>query len=129
MTLSITPFYAAILGIMFVYLSLRVALFRRKEQISLGDANDPVLQTRVRVQGNFAEYAPFGLLLLLMVELQGGHILLVHAIGLMLLVGRIAHAWGLSQNPQSIPLRKNGMILTFLAIVVGALSNLALALF
>ena len=128
MTLSITPLYAALLAVLFIVLCFRVIFIRRGEKISLGDGDNPALRARIRVQANFVEYAPFSLLLMLMVELQGGAAVLLHAIGLMLLAGRAAHAYGLSQHPQIMPLRFWGMILTFMSINVGALANLWLAL-
>ena len=128
MTLTITPVYAALLAILFVVLSFRVIFVRRGEKISLGDGDNPALQARVRVHANFAEYAPLSLLLLLMVELQGGASLLLHGIGLVLLIGRCAHAYGVSQYPQIMRLRVAGMILTFSSIMIGALANLWLAL-
>ncbi len=129
MTISVTPLYAALLAFLYIFLSLRVALVRRKERISLGDADDPALRARIRVHANFAEYAPFGLLLLLLVEVQDGHTVLLHVIGLILFVGRAGHAWGLSQHPQSIPLRSSGMVLTFTSMSIAALANLWLSLF
>jgi len=129
MTVSVTPLYAAILTILYIVLSFRVIFIRRGEQISLGDGGNPALRARIRVHGNFNEFAPLGLLLLLMVELQGGNVILLHIIGLMLLAGRACHAWGVSQHPQIMPLRVGGMILTFTALLVAALANLWFALF
>jgi len=129
MTLSITPVYAALLAILFIVLSFRVIFVRRGERISLGDGDNPALRARVRVHANFAEYVPLSLLLMLMAELLGGHSVLVHALGLMLLIGRAAHAWGVSQHPQIMILRQVGMVLTFLSLLVAAIANLWLALF
>lgn len=129
MTLSITPLYAAILTILYIVLSFRVIFIRRGDKVSLGDGDNPALRARIRVHANFAEYAPLGLLLLLLVEVQGGNAILLHVIGLMLLAGRAAHAWGVSQHPQIMPLRVNGMILTFTALLLGALVNLWFALY
>jgi len=129
MTLSITPFYAALLAVLFIVLSFRVIFFRREEKISLGDGNNPALRARIRVHANFAEYVPLALLLMLMVELQRGSVILLHILGLMLLVGRSGYSWGVSQHPQNFTLRISGMVLTFSAIALGALANLWLALF
>ncbi len=129
MVISVTPIYAALLTFFYIFLSLRIAFVRRRERISLGDADDPALRTRIRVHANFVEYAPFGLLLLLLIEIQGGHLVLLHVTGLMLLIGRVGHAWGLSQYPQSIPLRSSGMVLTFSSMSIAALANLWLTLF
>ena len=127
MNLTITPIYAALLAVLFIVLSFRVIFVRRGERISLGDGDNLALRARVRVHANFAEYTPISLLLLLMAELQGGAVLLLHGVGLMLLLGRLAHAYGVSQTPQIMRLRVSGMVLTFLSIAIGALANLWLA--
>ncbi len=129
MTLSITPLYAALLALVFLVLSFRVIFVRRGERISLGDGENPALRARVRVHANFAEYTPLALLLMLMAELLGGGAILVHGLGLMVLIGRVAHAWGVSAHPQIMILRQVGMVLTFLALLIGALANLWFALF
>ena len=69
------------------------------------------------------------LLLLLIAELLGGNALLLHALGLMLLIGRIAHAVGFNVDRKLIMLREVGMVLTFSALFIGAIANLWLALF
>ena len=128
MTLFATPIYAALLAILFIVLSFRVIFVRRGERISLGDGESLALRARVRVHANFAEYTPFALVLMMMAELQGGGALLMHGLGLMLLIGRVAHAWGVSAHPQIMILRQVGMVLTFLVLLIGALANLWLAL-
>lgn len=57
------------------------------------------LELAARVQGNCAEYAPIGLLLLALTEAQGAPSLAVHALGLMLLAGRILHFIGYGRTP------------------------------
>jgi uncharacterized protein len=67
----VTGLYAVMLAVLFFVLSARVILYRRANKIGLGDGNDPVLQQRIRAQGNFSEYAPFGIVLMLVAEAQG----------------------------------------------------------
>jgi hypothetical protein len=52
----------------------------------------------------------------------------VHAAGLALLVGRIIHAYGLSQTPHNMTLRVGGMVLTFTALLILAIACLTLSL-
>jgi len=66
--------------------------------IAIGDAGNPQMLRAMRVHANFAEYAPFTLRLAFMFELQGAHYLLVHALCICLLVGRISHAHGVSKK-------------------------------
>ena len=87
MSLSITPLYGGLIGLLLVSLSVRVILRRRSAHVSLGDGEDKNLLKRMRVQANCAEYAPIGLILLAMAELQGAPGWVVHLLGLMLLGG------------------------------------------
>ncbi|WP_170331599.1 MAPEG family protein [Ruegeria arenilitoris] len=126
--LAITPIYAALIAILYVVLSLNVIAVRRSAKISVGDAGDKTMLKAMRTHSNCAEYAPFALLLIAMVELQGASGLMVNLLGLMLLAGRLLHAYGFGRNPQIMILRQIGMLLTFAAILVAAIANLVMAL-
>lgn len=128
MFLDITPIYAGMIGLLFVLLSLQVIAARFATNVTLGDGGEKVLIKRIRVHGNCAEYAPMGLLLLVMAELQGAPDWGVHLLGVMLLAGRIMHAIGLSRTPQIIIFRRAGMVLTFVMLSFSALGNIILAL-
>ena len=128
MVLSITPVYAGLFALFFVALSLRVIRFRRSARISLGDGGDEELRRRTRVHANFAEYVPLTLVLMALAELQGQPDWTIHLIGALLGIGRVAHAYGVSQAPQVLKLRVLGMVMTIAAIVTGAAANLAVAL-
>ncbi len=124
----ITPVYAALATLLFVFLSFRVIGMRRGEKISLGDGSNKEMGKRIRVHGNFAEYAPLALLLMLMAELQTAAAWSLHLVGATLLIGRILHAYAISQTPQVMNLRVAGMVLTFVSLISGALTNLAVVL-
>lgn len=128
MVLSITPVYAALFALFYIFLSLRVALMRRSIQVSLGDGGNQQLAHRTRVHGNFIEYVPLVLILMALAELQGQAAWVVQLIGASLVVGRLMHAYGLTRVPQVLPLRAAGMVFTINALAVGALANLAAAL-
>ena len=124
MPLEIVPGYAAVLALFFVFLSFRVIRSRGRERVSLGDGGSALLQRRMRVHGNFAEYVPLALLLIAFFELQGGADLRVHILCLLLLLGRLVHAYGTGSAPQKMPLRVAGMVMTFAALVGSAVENL-----
>ncbi|SEK40256.1 hypothetical protein SAMN05443999_101360 [Roseovarius azorensis] len=128
MSMTITPLYAGLIGLLFVLLSVRVIAARGATQVSLGDGGERMLVKRIRVQGNCAEYAPIGLLLLAMAELQGAPGWVVHLLGLSLLAGRVLHAIGLGRTPQITIFRRAGMVLTFAMITFAALANIGHAL-
>ncbi|ALG89811.1 MULTISPECIES: MAPEG family protein [Actibacterium] len=127
--LTIAPLYAGLITLLFVALSVRVILRRREAGVSLGDGDDNELRKRIRAQGNCAEYAPLGLILLGMAEVQGAPVWALHLLGLMLLAGRALHAWAVSRTPSAMRARVGGMTLTFVMLILGALANIGQALF
>ena len=119
--LAITPIYAAILGLLFVYLSALVIKQRRAAKVSIGDGDNPALRKAIAVHSNFSQYVPFALLLIAFVELNHASAYLVHGLCAALLIGRVAHAYGLAQAVQVMKLRQLGMVLTFSVIIVSGL--------
>lgn len=125
--MTITAFYAALLALFFVFLSFRVIGWRRLKQVELGHGDDNQLLRRMRVHANFAEYVPFTLLLMAMAESMTAPRALIHLAGLILIAGRLIHAYGLSQTPHILRFRVSGMILTFFALSLAALLCLFLS--
>ena len=121
MTLPITSLYAGILALLFAALSLRIPKLRMKHKVGLGDGGVPELQRAVRVHANFAEYVPLALLLLLLMEAQGYSAWFLHIMGLMLVVGRGLHAYGLNQTAGPSPGRFIGTISTLFCIAAAGL--------
>lgn len=113
--------YAAIVGLFLIFLSLRVIRLRRSRRISVGPAGDADLERAMRVQGNFIEYAPVMLLLLIIAELNGLAPLAVHGFGLALLTSRIIHFMGFRSATAPMMLRVSGMMTTFAVIAVLAI--------
>lgn len=126
--MAITAFYAALLGLFFVFLSFRVIGWRRLKSVELGHGEDSELLRRMRVHANFAEYVPFTLLLMAIAESMTAPRPLIHVAGLILIAGRLMHAYGLSQTPHILRLRVGGMILTFTALALSAIICLLLSL-
>lgn len=124
----ITALYAIPVAIVFLILSGRVILYRRAHRISLGDNGNNSLLKRMRAQANCAEYAPFALVLMVLVELQDAAAWQVHLIGVLLVAGRVAHAVGFSASPPIFPLRVGGTALTLAAYVTSILCLSALAI-
>jgi uncharacterized membrane protein YecN with MAPEG domain len=81
----------------------------------------------MRVHANFAEYVPFTLLLMAMAESMTAPRPLIHLVGLLLIAGRLMHAYGLSQTPHILRYRVWGMMLTFFALSISALLCLLLS--
>ena len=83
--MPIVSVYAAVLGLVFVALSVRVVGARREARIAIGDGGDELLQRRIRAHANFSEYVPIALILLALAESNGAAPLLLHALGVGLL--------------------------------------------
>ena len=118
--LAITGLYAGLIALVFLALSARVILYRRRNRISLGDNGNNSLLKRMRAQANCAEYAPFALLLLALIEAQGAPALAVHLLGAALLAGRCLHGWGFSASPPVMGARVAGTVLTLTMILLSA---------
>ena len=127
--LSIVPVYAAIFGLMFIYLSVRVVKQRRSAKVSLGDGDNPALRKAIAVHNNFSQYVPFTLLLIAFVELSHASSIITHGLCACLLVARVAHAYGLVQPVQIMRLRQIGVLLTFGVIVFAAFYLLSNAIY
>ena len=80
----------------------------------------------MRVQANFAEYTPFALLLLFLAEYSGLAGFWLHLLGALLVLGRLSHAYGVSQDPEPLKFRVIGMVLTFSMLLLSALAILVL---
>lgn len=111
--LPITSFYAAFFGLLLFALSVLVIRARVTCRISIGLGEDIRMLRASRAQGNFVEYAPMILILLGLLELAGTGPFLLHALGGLALAGRVAHAMGISREPENLKLRQLGMALTF----------------
>jgi uncharacterized membrane protein YecN with MAPEG domain len=118
---QIPAIYAAVLALMFVGLSIRTLGMRRRLGIAIGDAGNPEMLRAMRVHSNFSEYVPLGLLLMLLVAASGAHPMLAHFLGLTLLAGRIAHAYGVSHSRENYRFRVSGMALTFTSLITSSL--------
>ena len=116
----VTPFYTGLLALFFFVLSMRVVAVRGR--VSLGDGGDPVVLRRMRGQANFAEYVPLIILMMAFLELRHVGSLWLHTIGFTLLVARLLHGVALSFTKQWWFGRFFGTLLTFVLLIVCALS-------
>lgn len=121
MSTHITPLYAAVFAFIFVVLSARVILLRRRLRIAIGSSDEESIKRAIRVHGNFSEYVPFALLLLWMFEGMTHLMWLVNILAITLLVGRIIHAYGVSQIRENFVFRVTGMAMTFTMMTITAI--------
>ncbi|MGQ0384476.1 MAG: MAPEG family protein [Gammaproteobacteria bacterium] len=108
--------YAALLGLLLIALSANVVRARRRYRVRLGVGKEEGMEQAVRVQANFAEYVPFAIILLILAELADLPEPAVHGAGILLLAGRVLHAWGLAHSPGRTFGRFYGTAATWLVI-------------
>jgi uncharacterized membrane protein YecN with MAPEG domain len=108
MVLSVTPIYGLAVAVIWLVLWFRVTVMRSATGQSIGDGGNQELLLRVRQHGNCAEWATFILILMILAEAMGAPALYLHISGGLLLIGRIAHPFGLKINNAGHPLRYLG---------------------
>lgn len=124
----ITLFYAALLGLLFVVLTFNVMRWQVK------NINDPTKvepgkpERITRVQGNFTESVPLGLILLFLLELNGAAPFFVHGLGILLVVARVLHAIGMTRKPLISLCRILGIQATLMMLLIASVAALALTL-
>ena len=127
--LIVTSIIASILTLIFVRLSFAVIGLRRKNKVGLGSGGHEDLERAIRAQGNFAEYVPFGVILIACLELNGAPWWLVAFPGITLIIGRLIHARGINTPPPDFSKRVMGMKFTFYTLITLIALNLAWTLY
>lgn len=120
MLLTITPFYAGLLGLLYLALTIRVVKGRVGDGApSLGDGGNKSMFRAIRGHANFNEYVPLILLMMAMLEVGGVYSRWVlHAVGLTLLIARVGHGIALSFTSNWVLGRAGGALLTFLLLAI-----------
>lgn len=120
--------YIALSALLLVVISVRVTLLRGKHRVAVGTGGNPELERAMRVQANFAEYAPTFLLVLAGLAFARESDFVIHALGVLFLIGRIVHVWAMHQEaPWHVRGRRIGMTLTWGPLLVGAVMLLGIA--
>jgi uncharacterized membrane protein YecN with MAPEG domain len=110
--LSIAPIYVAVLGLIFLPITMRVGLYRVSNKIDLGDGGDQHLLRIMRGQANFVESVPLVAIMLVLMELAGAPSAWLHSVGGLLVGGRVLHYLALTKMGPFIG-RPIGMFATF----------------
>ena len=120
--LPLTSFFASLFTLFYLLLSFRIGYFRGSPVMKLiFSMEKPVPETKlhrnVRAHGNFSEYVPIFLTLLLIIETLGqtsfNYLL---TICLIFLYGRLAHAVCFAFYDSKPFLRISGMLCTYLSL-------------
>ena len=108
--------YIGINLLLTLVLAILVVRQRAKHSVSLGDGGNADLERAIRAHGNNVEYVAIALPGLIALGLLGASLPLLHAAGLLVTVGRVAHAIGIS-NGISI-FRQLGTLATWIGVAV-----------
>ena len=117
--------WSGLLILLMIILSGLTVTRRRRHLVAFGDGGHAELNAAARAFGNASEYIPVGLVALVLLALTGAPEIMIHGVGATLLLGRIVHAVGLLFQKGPSLGRVTGMVLTYLALLVGAVSLIA----
>ena len=125
---NITPLFpsvaaaaAALLGLLWAFLTVQVIRNRVRFDTQAGDGGHPDLAQAIRAHANLAENVPMALLLLVLAEAGGAQRGIVLGLAGVLVLARFANAWGLSHSLGPTTARQAGAGMTILVTVLAAL--------
>jgi uncharacterized membrane protein YecN with MAPEG domain len=119
---TITATVAALIGLLAVLLAARVIVFRVRFKVNAGDGGHAPLAQAIRAHANLVEHAPLALIVLAFAEASvPAWRWLIMVLGVVLLIARLASAWGLSHSLGGSTGRQAGAGLTQLVTVVASL--------
>ena len=116
MILPITLTIAGAAAIVNIWLAMRIVTVRIKAKVLIGDGSNPLLVARMRAQLNYVEYTPFVLILMGLIELARGTSTWLWAAGIIYILGRIVHPFGLDKQAPH-PLRAAGILTTWIVLI------------
>lgn len=118
----VSALYVVTGALFLIGLSLQGVRLRRQYRVAHGDGGFYELQVAIRIHGNAVETIPITLLLLVMLEMNGAEIWMLHLLAVFFFLGRFLHCYGMRTS--TLLWRKNGMIITLLSMLVMAVLNL-----
>jgi uncharacterized membrane protein YecN with MAPEG domain len=123
-------FYTALNALILLILGMLVTRARVRTQTDIGDRGKPEMAGPLRAHANNSEWTPLALLLMWVLTGMGftnfglsAPIWVVHGMGLSLTIGRILHGIGITRSIGPSPLRFAGMVLTWIAYVIGIVAT------
>jgi len=120
MPLPVTALFAAILTVLLLVLLIRVTRNRYRAKVSLYDGGDEILGRAIRAHGNFIETAPFALGLMAIIEINGADKMLLWGLGVVLVIARCMHAYGIYGGRETLKIRVYAMYGTFAVMLTAA---------
>jgi uncharacterized membrane protein YecN with MAPEG domain len=126
---AIAGLYVGLNALLLLVLAYNVGARRgAQDQLQPGDTGDAALTRAIRAHGNYAEYAPMVLLILVMLAWLGFTPLVLHLYGGIFTAGRVIGAVGMMRERHPNALRFTANAVTGLALLGGGGALIACAL-
>jgi uncharacterized membrane protein YecN with MAPEG domain len=126
---AIAGLYVGLNALLLLVLAYNVGARRgAQDQLQPGDTGDAALTRAIRAHGNYAEYAPMVLLILVMLAWLGFTPLVLHFYGGIFTSGRVIGAVGMMRERHPNALRFTANAVTGLALLGGGGALIACAL-
>ncbi len=122
-SVHIVLLYAGILGLLLVVLSFNM-MKSWVHAAGQGKHSDPDLRRAEALVSSFTDYVPLTLFLIGLVEASGAPAFALHALGFLLVIARLMHAFGSNHTRNSDALRFLGAQLTYLVLTIASFSCL-----
>jgi uncharacterized membrane protein YecN with MAPEG domain len=114
--------YAAINGLILLFLATMVVRRRVTTGTAIGDGGKEAMIQVQRAHGNASEYVPIVLILMYAMASLGTPLWTLHVAGASLTLGRVLHAVGLYGTSGTSPGRLIGTLLTWFALAFAAMA-------
>ncbi len=127
-TPSVTILYAGIFGLLLLVLSLNIFREYIRLAINSQSRNEELWRRAERAQHSFVEFVPMCLLLMFLIEVHGAPTPVLHSLGIMLLIARVLHAYGVGKDSAANVMRIIGTQTTYLILMISSLAAVYYAL-
>ncbi len=121
MTIHTTLIYAGLLGLLLVVLSFNV-MQNWVRVTGKGLETDRGMRRAERILSSFVEYVPLALILLVLIEMRGAPIVILHTLGSALVAARLMHAYGSNPFQGAGIMRFFGAQLTFIVLATASMA-------
>lgn len=118
----VSALYAVLGTLLLIKFSFDVVRLRGLYHVSYGDGGFTELQSAIRIHGNAVEYIPVAILMLLLMEMNGAEVWMIHICGIMIIIGRLMHYYGFQHR--LVRWRRSGMGATWCALLLMVAANL-----
>ncbi len=118
----VSSLYVILGALLLLKLSFNVARLRNLYRISFGDGGFYELQVAMQLYGNAIESIPVAVILLIMMEMNGAEIWMIHIDGIMLIIGHLLHIYGLYHREMTW--RRSGVSATFVSLFLMIIANI-----